>query len=74
MPCGCLHRGPVDRPTGSGPWLIVVGHTPTLNAYGIGVRFSRLNFDRRWMVDPIGGDAYRSAPDKGWGAVVDSLR
>jgi len=24
-----VHRGPVERPTGSGHWLIVVGHTPT---------------------------------------------
>jgi hypothetical protein len=29
VPCGTIHRGPVDRPTGSGHWLIVVGHTPT---------------------------------------------
>jgi Phage-related lysozyme (muraminidase) len=29
IPCGYLHRGPVDRPTGSGHWLIVIGHTPT---------------------------------------------
>jgi hypothetical protein len=27
--CGYIHRGPVDRPTGSGHWLIVCGHTPT---------------------------------------------
>ena len=29
VPCGYLHRGPVSRPSGSGHWLIVVGHTPT---------------------------------------------
>ena len=29
VPCGTIHRGPVDRPTGSGHWLIVVGHSPT---------------------------------------------
>jgi hypothetical protein len=29
VPCGTIHRGPVDRPAGSGHWLIVVGHTPT---------------------------------------------
>ena len=27
VPCGFLHRGPVSKPTGSGHWLIVVGHT-----------------------------------------------
>ncbi len=29
VPCGSIHRGPVDRPTGSGHWLIIVGDTPT---------------------------------------------
>jgi GH24 family phage-related lysozyme (muramidase) len=62
IPCGYIHRGPVDRPTGSGHWLIVIGHTPTqvvvndpwgepdlihgttLNANGMGLRFSRQNY------------------------------
>ena len=92
VPCGYLHRGPVDRPTGSGHWLVVVGHTPTqvvvndpwgepdlihgttLNANGMGLRFSRQNFGKRWMVEPIGGGAYRYAPGKGWAVVVDSFR
>jgi len=92
VPCGYLHRGPVDRPTGSGHWLIVIGHTPTqvvvndpwgepdlihgttLNANGMGLRFSRQNFGKRWMVEPIGGGAYRYAPGKGWAVVVDSYR
>jgi hypothetical protein len=29
VPCGTIHRGPVHRPTGSGHWLIVIGHIPT---------------------------------------------
>jgi hypothetical protein len=29
VPCGYIHRGPIDRPTGSGHWLIVYSHTPT---------------------------------------------
>jgi hypothetical protein len=29
IPCGYLHRGPVEKPTGGGHWLLVVGHTPT---------------------------------------------
>ena len=92
VPCGYLHRGPVDRPTGSGHWLVVVGHTPThvvvndpwgepdlihgttLNANGMGLRFTRLNFGKRWMVEPIGGGAYRYAPGKGWAVVVDAIR
>lgn len=92
IPCGYIHRGPVDRPTGSGHWLIVIGHTPTqvvvndpwgepdlihgntLNANGMGLRFSRQNFGKRWMVEPSGGGAYRYAPGKGWAVVVDSYR
>jgi hypothetical protein len=92
VPCGYIHRGPVERPTGSGHWLIVYGHTPThvvvndpwgepdlingttLNANGMELRFSRLNFGKRWMVEPIGGGAYRYAPGKGWAVVVDSIR
>jgi hypothetical protein len=91
VPCGYIHRGPVDRPTGSGHWLVVVGHTPThlvvhdpwgepdlvsgatLNAHGMGLRFSRRNFGRRWMVEPIGGGAYRYAPGRGWAVVVGGL-
>jgi GH24 family phage-related lysozyme (muramidase) len=92
VPCGYIHRGPIDRPTGSGHWLIVYGHTPThvvvndpwgepdlihgttLNANGMGLRFGRLNFGKRWMVEPIGGGAYRYASGKGWAVVVDSMR
>ena len=62
VPCGTIHRGPVERPTGSGHWLLVIGHTPThlvvndpwgepdllsgatLNANGMGLRFSRQNY------------------------------
>ena len=91
VPCGYIHRGPVERPTGSGHWLLVIGHTPThlvvndpwgepdllsgttLNANGMGLRFSRQNFGRRWMVEPIGGGAYRYAPGKGWAVVVDGV-
>jgi hypothetical protein len=29
VPCGTIHRGPVDRPTGTGRWLIVIGYTPS---------------------------------------------
>jgi len=43
----------------------------TLNANGMGLRFSRWNFGRRWMMEPIGGGAYRYAP---WGAAVAGQR
>jgi len=29
VPCSKIHRGPVDRPTGTGRWLIVIGNTPS---------------------------------------------
>jgi hypothetical protein len=91
VPCGYIHRGPVDRPTGSGHWLIVYGHSPThvvvndpwgepdlisgatLNANGMGLHFSRLNFGKRWMVEPIGGGTYRYAPGKWWSIVFDKV-
>jgi hypothetical protein len=89
VPCGYIHRGPIDRPTGTGHWLIVYGHTPThlvvndpwgepdllsgatLNANGMGLQFSRQNFGKRWMVEPIGAGVYRYAPGKGWAVLVD---
>ena len=92
VPCGYIHRGPVERPTGSGHWLIVYGHTPThvvvndpwgepdlvhgttLNAKGMGLRFSRLNFARRWMVQRTGDGTYQYAPGHGWAVVVDQVR
>jgi hypothetical protein len=91
VPCGYLHRGPVDRPTGSGHWLIVYGHTrthvvvhdpwgepdllagTTLSPNGEGLRFSRQNFGRRWMVEPTAGGVYRYAPGNGWAIVVDEV-
>jgi hypothetical protein len=30
VPCGTIHRGLVDRPTGTVHWLIVIGYTPSL--------------------------------------------
>jgi hypothetical protein len=39
----------------------------------VGLSFSRLNFGRRWMVEPIDGGAYRYASGKGWAMVVDSV-
>jgi hypothetical protein len=29
VPCGYLHRGPVEKPSGGGHWLCVVGYDPT---------------------------------------------
>jgi len=45
----------------------------TLNANGMGLRFSRQNFGKRWMVELIGGGAYRHSLGKGWAVVVDGV-
>lgn len=89
VPCGYLHRGPVDRPRGGGHWLIVVGttakgvivHDPwgeadlitgeTLNRPARFCEYSRLNFGKRWMVQPVGGGVYRYAPGNGWAIVAE---
>lgn len=36
-------------------------------------RVTKLNFSKRWMVEPVGGGVYRFAPGKGWAVVVDSI-
>lgn len=43
----------------------------TLNSKGAGLRFSRENFGRRWMVQPLGGGSYRYAPGRGWAIVAE---
>jgi hypothetical protein len=55
-------------------------HAATLNAKGMGLRFSRLNYRFAGLRlrqaldgDPIGGGAYRYAPGKGWAVVVNSV-
>lgn len=88
VPCGFVHRGPVDRPTGGGHWLTVVGydsthlvvHDPfgeadlisgkTLGGVARFMRYSRQNFGKRWMVEPISGGAYRYTPNKGWAIIA----
>jgi hypothetical protein len=47
VPCGYIHRRPVERPAGSVHWLIVGG--TTLNTHGMGLRFSRLNLGKGWQ-------------------------
>jgi hypothetical protein len=42
----------------------------TLNRPAMFARYSKLNFGRRWMVEPIGGGAYRYAPGKGWAIIA----
>jgi GH24 family phage-related lysozyme (muramidase) len=87
--CGYVHRGPIERPTGDGHWLIVIGftekeltvHDPfgrpdlrtgaTIDGNGINIRLDRELFAKRWMVEPIGGGAFRYAPGKGWAVIAE---
>jgi GH24 family phage-related lysozyme (muramidase) len=89
VPLGYVHRGPIERPTGAGHWLIGIGftdkqlivHEPlgtpdlrtgaTLNTNGTSIRLDRELFARRWMVEPIGGGAFRYAPNKGWAIIAE---
>ena len=57
QPCG-------EGTTGSN---LTLSTALTLSAVGIGMSYSRLNFDKRWMAKPIGGGAYRYAPGNGRG-------
>ena len=70
VPCGHTSSHVVVNDPWGEPDLI---HGTTLNANGMGLRFSRLNFGKRWMVEPIGGGVYRYAPGKGWAVVVDRV-
>jgi hypothetical protein len=49
--------------------LVGGGHASTVIGSGKFVRYSRRNFNRRWMVEPWNG-AYRFAPGQGWGLLL----
>jgi len=88
VPCGYLHRGHVDSPTGGGHWLTIIGdsvdlvfvHDPlgepdlitgeTLNNNGFNLKFTKLNFGKRWMVKKV-GSGYTFAPDTGWAIIAN---
>jgi len=88
VPCGYLHRGPVNSPTGGGHWLTVIGfdsnhvfvHDPlgepdlitgeTLNNNGFNLKFTKLNFGKRWMVKKT-ASGYTFAPDTGWAIIAN---
>ena len=38
----------------------------------MGLRLSRLNLGKRWMVETMAASSYRNAPGKGWLVVVES--
>ena len=49
-------------------------HGTTVSANGMGIRLTRRNFARRWMVQPAGDGTYQYAPGHGWAVVVDRVR
>ncbi len=49
-------------------------HGTTVSANGMGIRLTRRNFARRWMVQPTGDCTYQYAPGHGWAVVVDRVR
>lgn len=84
VPFGWVHRGPIERPTGSGHWALAIGYTETglvvhdpwgepdlisgatISSKGQSLQYSYKNLGRRWMVESIGSNAFRYAPNKGW--------
>jgi len=53
--------------------LVEGGYVSTAPTAGRFVRYSKKNFNRRWMVEPHRG-GYRFAPGKGWGLILGSSR
>ena len=48
-------------------------HGTTLNANGMGLRLTRRNFARRWMVEAGPDGSYRYAPGHGWAVVAEQM-
>jgi GH24 family phage-related lysozyme (muramidase) len=49
--------------------MVTGGYVSTTATAGRFVRYTKENFNRRWMVEPYRG-AYRFAPGKGWGLLL----
>jgi predicted chitinase len=49
--------------------MVAGGYVSTTATAGRFVRYTKANFNRRWMVEPYQG-AYRFAPGKGWGLLL----
>jgi predicted chitinase len=89
VPCGFIHKGPVEAPRGDGHWLCVVGYTPKsvivhdpngdLDLLE-GVYGSRngkaLQYSRKNFGRRwmVSGDSYHFAPGNGWAIIVESVR
>lgn len=90
VPCGFIHKGPVDSPQGSGHWLCVIGYTPKSvvvndpngdldliqGVYGARNGAS-LHYSRKNFGRRWMVDAdrgYAFAPGNGWAIIVESVQ
>ena len=81
IPIGILHKGHVDKPTGGGHWICLIGydekyfyvHDPmgdldligggypwSGQGKGAGLRYTRKNTMKRWLIDSSGADGWWS--------------
>jgi putative chitinase len=90
VPCGFIHKGPVDSPQGNGHWLCVIGYTPKSVVVNDpngdldliqGVYGTRngagLHYSRKNFGRRWMVDAdrgYAFAPGNGWAIIVESAR
>ena len=79
IPIGILHKGHVDKPTGGGHWICLIGYDDTHfyvndpmgdldlvgggypwsgRAEGDGLRYTRKNTLKRWLIDGSGADGW----------------
>jgi len=90
VPCGFIHKGPVDSPQGNGHWLCVIGYTPKSvvvndpngdldliqGVYGARNGAS-LHYSRKNFGRRWMVDAdrgYAYAPGNGWAIIVESVK
>lgn len=90
VPCGFIHKGPVDNPQGNGHWLCVIGYTPKSvvvndpngdldliqGVYGARNGAS-LHYSRKNFGRRWMVDAnrgYAFAPGNGWAIIVESVK
>ena len=79
IPIGILHKGHVDKPTGGGHWICLIGYDDTYfyvndpmgdldligggypwsgQAKGAGLKYTRKNTLKRWLIDGSGADGW----------------
>jgi putative chitinase len=90
VPCGFIHKGHVDAPTGDGHWLCVVGYTPKSVIVNDpngdldlieGVYGSRNGAGLHYSRKNFGRrwmvdetNGYKFAPGRGWAVIVESVQ